>query len=328
MSLIEVMKRLTRNLRDSSIEAFILALETINRPTILYRMEAFSILFCNAWELIMKAKLLDSGSKIFYPKKRKQPRRSLSLDDCLKKLFTSEDDPVRLNIERVHELRNNATHLVIPFIPRDIMGLFQAGVINFPRALQDWFSISLSERIPLGMMVLVYDFDPEQYSLENARMRRRMTAGTFRWLTDFQTRIQRDATSLGNAQDRFCIPINYKVAITRNPRKADIVLSAGGTGQEAVIIERPRSPDVTHPYRRKEVIEMVNDKLQGSHIITGYDINCVRKLFNIESKSEFYYKDKFSPRRYSIGFVDWIVKQARRNPDFFKRTRRGAQRLG
>lgn len=276
----------------------------------------------------MKAKLLDSGGKIFYPKKRKQPRRSFSLDDCLKKLFTSEDDPVRLNIERVHELRNNATHLVIPFIPRDIMGLFQAGVINFPRALQDWFSISLSERIPLGMMVLVYDFNPEQYSLESARMRRRMTVGTFRWLTNFQTRIQRDATSLGNAQDRFCIPINYKVAITRNPRKADIVLSAGVTGQEAIIIERPRSPDATHPYRRKEVIELVNDKLQGSHKINQYDVDCVRKVFKIESNSEFYYKDKFSPKRYSSGFVDWIVRRARRNPEFFSRTRRRVKWIG
>jgi len=276
----------------------------------------------------MKAKLLDSGSKIFYPKKRKQPRRSLSLDDCLKRLFTSEDDPIRLNIERIHELRNNATHLVIPFIPRDIMGLFQAGVINFPRALQDWFSISLSERIPLGMMVLVYDFDPEQYSLESARMRRRMTVGTFRWLTDFQTRIQRDATSLGNKQDRFYIPINYKVAITRNPRKADIVLSAGGTGQEAVIIERPRSPDVTHPYRRKEVIELVNGKLQGSCTVNSYDFDCVKKVFNIESNSEFYYKDKWSPKRYGRGFVDWIVRRAQRNPEFFSRTRRRAKRLG
>lgn len=275
----------------------------------------------------MKAKLLDGGNKIFYPKKRKQPRRSLSLDDCLKKLYTSEDDPIRLNIERIHELRNNAIHLVIPFIPRDIMGLFQAGVINFPRALQDWFSISLSERIPLGMMVLVYDFDPEQHSLESARMRRRMTIGTFRWLTAFQTRIQRDAASLGNAQERFCIPISYRVAITRNPRKADIVLSAGGTGQEAVIIERPRSPDVTHPYRTKEVIALVNDKLQGSHTINSYDTNCIRKLFKIETKPEFYYKDKFSPRRYSSEFVDWIVKQVRKNPEFFSQTRHRAKRL-
>lgn len=275
----------------------------------------------------MKAKLLDSGSKIFYPKKRGQPRRSLSLDDCLNKLFTSEDEPIRLNLERIHELRNNATHLVIPFIPRDIMGLFQAGVINFPKALQDWFSISLSERIPLGMMILVYDFDPQQYLLENARMRRRMTIDTFKWLTDFQTRIQRDATSLGNAQDKFCIPINYKVAITRSPRSADIVLSAGGTGQEAVIIERPRSPDVTHPYRRKEVIELVNDKLQGVHTINQYDFDCVKKVFNIESNVEFYYKDKFSPRRYSNGFVDWIVKRARRNPAFFNRARQRAKRL-
>jgi hypothetical protein len=322
------MKRLTRNLRDSSIEAFVLALETINRPTIQYRMEAFCILFCNAWELMMKAKLLHGGDKIFYPKKRKHPRHSLSLDDCLCKVITSQDDAVRLNIERIHELRNNATHLVIPFIPGNIMGLFQAGVINYPKALHDWFGINLSERIPLGMMVLVYDFDPEQYSLDGVRMRRRMSAGTFRWLADFQTRIRRDAAALGNAQDRFYIPITYKVAITRNPRKADIILSTGGAGQEVVIIERPGTPDTTHPHRRKEVVGLVNDNLQGEHTINGYDIDCIRKVFGVETKPEFYYKDKFSPRRYSDGFVDWVVKRAQKNPEFFGQTRRKAQRLG
>ena len=138
------MKRLTRDLRENSIEAFILALETVNRPSVKYRMEAFCFLFCNAWELLMKAKILNDGNKIFYRKKRKQPRRSLSLDDCLNCVFTSESNPIKLNIKTIHELRNNAIHLVIPFIPIDIMGLFQAGVLNYPQVLQDWFGISLS----------------------------------------------------------------------------------------------------------------------------------------------------------------------------------------
>jgi len=322
------MKRLTRNLRDSSLEAFILALETINRPSIRYRMEAFCILFCNAWELLIKAKLLHDGKKIFYPKKRKQPRLSLSIDDCLKRVFTSDDDPVRLNIEKIHELRNNATHLVIPFIPKDIMGLFQAGIINYPKALQDWFGISLSERVPLGMMALVYDVDPIQHSLEHARMKRRLPIGAFRWLSDFQSRIQKQASILGKAQEKFYIPIDLKLAITRNPGKADIVLNAGTTGQETVIIEKPRSPDATHPYRGKEVIILVNNKLQGIHKINTHDITCIRKVYEITSKPEFYYEDKFSPRRYSGKFVDWIMMQARKNPNFFTQTRYKAKQLG
>lgn len=315
------MKRFTRNLRDNSIEAFILALETINRPSVKYRMEAFCFLFCNAWELLMKAKLLNDGKKIFYKKKRKQPRRSLSLDDCINRIFTSESNPVKLNIKAIHNLRNNAIHLVIPFIPRDIMGLFQAGVLNYPKALQDWFSISLSSRIPLGMMVLVYDFDPKQHSLEYAKMKRRLSVETFHWLTEFQQDIRNQAASLGDRKQQFYIPIDLKVAITKSSKKADIVLSSGVRGREAQILEVPKSPDKTHPYRQTEVVALVNQKLGGIPPFNAFDFQCIKKIYNIPSKAEFYYKPKFSSPQYSEKFVGWVVRQATRNSNFFARTR-------
>ncbi len=319
------MKRLTRDLRENSIEAFILALETVNRPSVKYRIEAFCFLFCNAWELLMKAKLLNDGNKIYYKKKRKQPRRSFSLDDCLNRIFTSESDPIKLNIKTIHEFRNNATHLVIPFIPRDIMGLFQAGVLNYPKALQDWFGISLSARIPLGMMVLVYDFDPRQHSLEYAKMKRRLSAETVRWLTEFQEKIREQATSLGKAIQQFYIPIDLKLAITKRPNKADIVLSSRVKGREALIIEVPRSPDKTHPYRmKKDLIPLVNQRLGGTPPFNNFDVQCIKRVYNITSRAEFCYLSKFSPPQYSEQFVDWIVKQATKNPNFFDRVRRKA----
>jgi len=318
------MKRLTKNLIGNSIEAFILALETINRPSVKYRMEAFCFLFCNAWELMVKAKLLNDGRKIFYRKRRKQTQRSFSLDDCLNCIFTSESNPIKLNIKKIHELRNNAIHLVIPFIPRDIMGLFQAGVLNYPRTLQEWFSISLSDRIPLGMMVLVYDFDPSQHSLEHARIKRRISVETVRWLTEFQQDIRNQAVSLGDSMQQYYIPIDLKLTITRSPKKADILLSSGVVGEEALILEVPKDIDKTHPYRGKEVVELVNQKLGGTLQINSFDVLCIRKVHNIESRSEFYYKSKYSPRLYSEQLVEWIVKQSAKDPKFFIRTRNKA----
>jgi hypothetical protein len=318
----EQMKRLTRNLLANSIEAFILALETVNRPSIKYRTESFCFLFCNAWELLMKAKLLNDDKKIFYPKKYKQPRRSLSLDDCLNRIFTSDNDPVKLNIKTIHELRNNATHLVIPFIPIDIMGLFQAGVLNYPKMLQEWFGISLSDRVPLGMMALVYDFDPTEYSLEHPKMRRKMPIATVRWLTSFQRDIRNQATSLGNTIMQFYIPIDLKLAIVKNPSKADIVLSSSATAeQEALIVEVSKDVDKTHPYRSKEVAELVSERLVGKPIVNAYDILSIRKVYNIERRPEFYYKAKFWAPLYSELFVEWIVNQATKHSDFFKRVR-------
>lgn len=318
------MKRLTRDLRENSIEAFILALETVNRPSVKYRMEAFCFLFCNAWELLMKAKILNDGNKIFYRKKRKQPRRSLSLEDCLNRTFTSDRDPVKLNIKKIYDFRNDATHLVISFVPPDIMGLFQAGVINYPKALENWFAVNLSNQIPLGMMVLVYDFDPTQHSLEHAKMTRKLSVETVRWLTEFQRTIREQAASLSKGAHQFYIPINLQLAIVKKPDKADIILSSGISEKEALMLEVPKDPNKTHPHRQTEMVELVNQKLGRTPPFNSHDFQCIKKSYNITSRAEFCYLPKFSSPQYSEKFVDWIVKQATKNPGFFVRTRRKA----
>jgi hypothetical protein len=315
------MKRLTRNLIANSIEAFILALETVNRPSVKYRTESFCFLFCNAWELLLKAKLLNDNNKIFYKKKYKKPRRSLSLDDCLKRAFTSRNDPIKLNIKTIHDLRNNAIHLVIPFIPIDIMGLFQAGVLNYPKMLQKWFSINLSDKVPLGMMVLVYDFDPKKHSLENAKMQRSLPAETIQWLSHFQQAIGERANKLGINAMQFCIPIEYKVAIVKNPTKSDIILGAGTSGKETLILEVPKNPDKTHPHRRKELTELINGKLEGKQAISPYDINCIRATHNLDSRPEFVYLPKYYSPQYSNELADWIIDHIESNKNFIKHAR-------
>ena len=45
-------------LLSKSQEAFILAIELFNRPTIRYRVEGCAFFLCNAWELMLKAHLI------------------------------------------------------------------------------------------------------------------------------------------------------------------------------------------------------------------------------------------------------------------------------
>ena len=317
------MRRLTRNLRDSSIEAFIMGLGVINSPSIKYRLEAFLFLFCNAWELLLKAKLLDHGRAIFYRKQRGKPRRSLSLVDCVNRLFTSDTDPIKLNVLKVAELRDQATHLVIPLVPVDIMGMFQAGVLNYAHKLEEWFGIALSERVPLGMMALVFDADPRHYSLDSPVVKRKMSAETVRWLKEFQVSIRSQAAAMGTEADRFYVPINLKLAIVRNPEKADIVLSAGTTGELGVVIEVPRDTDTNWPFLQKDVVAQVNTRLQGRKTVNSYDVYAVRKVHNIDSKAQFYYCSTIRGRtpQYSPQFVQWLVREFERDPRFFEKAR-------
>ena len=54
-----------QRLIDKSIEAFILGLEIYNKPTIRYRVEGFSFFIVNAWELMLKAEMINRGLSIF-----------------------------------------------------------------------------------------------------------------------------------------------------------------------------------------------------------------------------------------------------------------------
>lgn len=46
-------------LLDKSKEAFLMAIEVYNKPTIRYRLEGFSFFICNAWELMLKAHIIN-----------------------------------------------------------------------------------------------------------------------------------------------------------------------------------------------------------------------------------------------------------------------------
>ena len=74
-----------RHLLRNAKAAMLGAIEIYNKPQFDYRDECFVILLLNAWELLLKALLSKKKKSIFYPKKRKEPYRTLSLQDALVK---------------------------------------------------------------------------------------------------------------------------------------------------------------------------------------------------------------------------------------------------
>lgn len=53
------MKSRARHLAEKSVDAMLAAIEIYNKPSFAYREESFAILAVNAWELLLKARLLD-----------------------------------------------------------------------------------------------------------------------------------------------------------------------------------------------------------------------------------------------------------------------------
>lgn len=314
---------LKERLLDKSIEAYVLALETINRLTIQYRLETFCYLICNAWELMLKSKLIhDSGNDeaAFYPLGKTAEKRSLSLSDCLNQLFPNEKDPVRKNIERISELRDESVHLAINEIPTDVIRLLQAGVTNYHGRLDEWFGESLSNRYPVPMMSIVYDLDPARHDLTDGRLRSRLGKDAFEYLSRFSAQLHSDADALGNPEE-FSATIYYGLSLTKKSEDADIHLTCGQNDSEpAQVVEVAKDSSATHPYRRKELIEMVKRFYPQ---VNQHDVQCINDVFSVKSRNEWFYQGKIkgSPGQYSADFADWIKNRHEQNSKFFKETR-------
>ena len=77
-------------------------------------------------------------------------------------------------------------------------------------------------------------------------------------------------------------------------------------------------PDQSHPYRQKEVIREVNARLDGYNV-NAFDILSVRRVHAIseDTRPEFVHVPKFGSPQYSDAFVDWLIGEDERDPEFF-----------
>ena len=312
---------------DKSVEGYILSLETINRLSIQYRVETFCYLICNAWELLLKAKILDDAGNnrnAIYrgKKKRNQRRESISLRECLERIIPDQADPVRRNIEFISDLRDESVHLVLSGVPTDVLGLFQACVINYHRRLNEWFGVSLSDRVHVGMMSIVYDLNPSDGDVTGKRLRRELGRDAADYLLRYCALIKNEFDQLQRPA-QFSVGIEYRLALTKKPGDADIVLSQSASGGAAVkIVEVAKDPSKSHPYRQKEVVKELQKSLLGVPL-NQHDVQSVIKAHGIRQRPEYFYKGtvKGSPAQYSPAFVEWLLQQYRRDQQFFIKAR-------
>jgi hypothetical protein len=81
-------------------------------------------------------------------------------------------------------------------------------------------------------------------------------------------------------------------------------------------------PDRSHPYRQKEVIREVNERLDGDGV-NAFDILSVRRVHAVseETRPEFVHVPKFGSPQYSDAFVDWLVGEHEQDSDFFAKAK-------
>jgi hypothetical protein len=312
--------KLVKKLLLKSNDSFLLSLELYNKPTISYRAESFSLLFSNAWELLLKAYLLQKSDNkklsIFRKKKRNQKRESISLDECLIKIFPNRNDPVRKNIEYISEIRNEAAHLIIAELDPYFSRVFQTGVVNYVRFLHEWFLIDINDRLNPGLVSLISDKNKiVEINLLRAKHNKEDFRSIMEWITKFK-----ELEKLG---EQATISIQHTIAIVKNPNKADYIISSGKQkGKVALIIEKYKDPDKSHPFNRKNAIIEIKKRLSNIKF-NEYDFESYVFVKGCKkSNNEYYYKGKYSGAgQYSQKFIDEFVTAINKNNKNLKQWR-------
>jgi len=303
------MKRLTRNLLDRSRQAYLLGLEVFNKPTIEYRIEGFCFFYTNAWELLCKARLVEvtrSEQSIYYRKARGKPRRTLSLRDALERAIPEQNDPVRRNVERIAELRDNATHFLIPELEVVYAGLFQAGSLNYVDHLRTWFGRSIGDHVTPPLLSLVWDLR----DLQPKVIEKRHGADARKFIERQIAEVR--AMEEQVADRRFSITVEYKLVLTKTPKEADISLGAGpGGALVAQPIYVPKDVSLTHPYKEKAAVKAVRSKLPAGTEFTSYGFQAVSHKMNVKkADSNLHYLFKQSGTHcYSDALVALMVEK-------------------
>jgi hypothetical protein len=83
------------------------------------------------------------------------------------------------------------------------------------------------------------------------------------------------------------------------------------------------SPDQTHPYRQKELLEEINARLPAGVTVNTHDMLSVRRVHDIREAThpQFAHEPRFASRQYSKAFAEWLLDQFKRDATFFRRAK-------
>lgn len=280
-----------------SLDAFTLALEVYNRPSMKNRVEAFAIMMVNAWELLLKAEILkaEGYGRIFY-----DGDKSISISDAVKRRL-QEKDPVRINLETIIDLRDQAIHLLIPELQPQLSRLFQATVLNYQTRYRNEMGNAPLAGQSVGMLSLVVDGPALEVALIQKLYGTHAAQSIAKFIQCF------DETSKKIDSTEFSIPIDYRLALVKREDESDLSLSVGDAGEGAIIITKTKDPDATHPYHTNEALDEINKRQATISIKSGsFQAVLNKHKINNQTKSDMRWVIDGRPR-YSEKFIRWFV---------------------
>ncbi|MFT8329468.1 MAG: DUF3644 domain-containing protein, partial [Oenococcus oeni] len=302
-----------------------------------YRIEGFAFFVCNAWELMLKSELLKRNINIYFKDK---PDRTLDLSSVIKKIYTNDKDPLRINLSKIIELRNTSTHYITEDYEIYYVPLFQACVLNFINEIKKFHHVEMTDYISENFMSLSTSLN----ELTEKEVKAKYSPELAQKLLINSKDIKDTEKQVGS--QRFFIGIEQKLYITKSKDDADFTIKVDkNSNSRAKIIKELKDPAKTHKYTYHEIVNGVNDRLSalGIHfeyqngnndvthkVFNNYIFNLAIKFYGIKDNSKYSYEHVIGKRcqwTYSQQLIEFIVNEIKKNPkDFVKFIRNNKKR--
>lgn len=305
---------LQEKLIEKSKEAFVMAIEIYNKPTIKYRVEGFSFFICNAWELMLKAHMINKyGNESIYYKDNLD--RTITLENCLQKIFTNEKSPLRRNLSKIIELRNTSTHFVTEEYEMIYIPLFQACVLNYVEKMQEFHGVDMTEVVPQNFLTLAVSMKALDENTIRAKYPEEIANRII------ATNEQLEPMIAENNQS-FAIKIEHLHFITKDKNQATSFVYIDKNAETGVkIIKEMKDPNNTHKYTMKTAIKEISRRLQSVGIsfdMNRYIFDLFNKVYGIKENEKYCYIHKQYDQpsyTYSMQAIELIVGEIQKDPN-------------
>lgn len=207
---------------------------------------------------------------VFYP----NSSRSLSLTDCVKKVFTNVDDPLRRNLEIIIELRNTSTHYVTDEYEIFYGPILQYCVEKYDEKLRIFHGIEISDKIPENYLAL----SVRRGALDLSTIRARYPKQIVERMLALGTGVATEGI-VGAA------PYSTELRLTKKKDADFSIRVASDSDTAATILHILTDPMNKYKYRTKTAIRFIKGKLSKEGILIN--VSGEKKEFNEATTSKY-----------------------------------------
>lgn len=296
------------------------AIEIYNKPQITYRAECSTILLVNAWELLLKALLSKNKQRIFYPKQKGQPYKTISLQDAIdqaKPFFPASVpfEPTAQNLHMLITYRNNVIHFYNqPGLDVVIYGLAQTCIVNYKDVMLSIFNHDISNEMSINLLPLSFGVQPDPIQfLQNSKANPPKSKELANFLNEVSN-ITYDLESRQLDTSRFLAVFKVTFQSVKKVTAADVVVGVQDIPDDAspVVVERRIDPNISHPEQQKSIVKKIGGQLHDMKF-TEYTFQAIVWKYDIKNKSHLCWStDNGMLTRYSSEVIS-IIKKLSKN---------------